>query len=158
MPRGKLWSAAEAEYLENNWGLLTVPQLARKMGRSEQAIRVKISRFQLGPCTAAAGALSAYDVAGMLDVDVHTVIRSWIGKYGLKARRRKPGGSRNVWFIEHDALSAGYAITKTCGIAAAWKSTRWGRSLPGCRTSVSATPCSRAARVDSGHRTRTHTL
>jgi hypothetical protein len=33
--RGKNWTAAEIEYLEDNWGSVSLPSLAKKLGRME---------------------------------------------------------------------------------------------------------------------------
>ncbi len=45
----KRWTAEEEEYLRENWGQTTVPGLAKALGRSTNAILVRVARLGLGP-------------------------------------------------------------------------------------------------------------
>ena len=39
--RGKDWSKAEIDYIRDVWGQKTIPEIARKLGRSINAVRIK---------------------------------------------------------------------------------------------------------------------
>lgn len=52
-PRGKKgggrpWSPQEEEYLSENWGRVSVPSMAKKLGRTEDAVIVRARRLELG--------------------------------------------------------------------------------------------------------------
>jgi hypothetical protein len=46
--RGKDWSVQELEYLQEHWGEKTIPQIARNLGRSFNAVSIKAKRLGLG--------------------------------------------------------------------------------------------------------------
>ncbi len=42
------WSPENISFLEDNWGILTIPGIAKKLGRSIPAVKLKASRMRLG--------------------------------------------------------------------------------------------------------------
>ena len=46
----KVWTREEESYLEENWGTISIPTIAKNLGRSVVAIKVRASRLGLGPC------------------------------------------------------------------------------------------------------------
>ena len=46
----KVWKKEEELYLEENWGTISIPTIAKNLGRSVDAIKVRASRLGLGPC------------------------------------------------------------------------------------------------------------
>lgn len=44
----KKWTDREMEYLEDNWGYMTIPGIAKKLNRSIEAIRSKSIKMKLG--------------------------------------------------------------------------------------------------------------
>lgn len=104
MPRGRSWTKDEIEYLSENWGRFTIPQLAKKLNRSENAVKIKIVRFGLGRAVTNANCLNARQLSDLMGVDVHAVTDYWIPKCGLKAKHKAPHGQRKQWFISMDIL------------------------------------------------------
>lgn len=104
MSRGRSWSKDEIEYLSENWGRFTIPQLAQRMNRSENAVKIKIVRFGLGRAVENANCLNARQLSDLMGVDVHAVTDYWIPKCGLKARQKAPHGQRKQWFIKMDSI------------------------------------------------------
>ncbi|MDR1408870.1 MAG: sigma-70 region 4 domain-containing protein [Oscillospiraceae bacterium] len=104
MPRGRTWTNDELEYLREKWGKFNIPQLAARLGRFENAIRIKIVRLGLGKGADNYNCLTARKTSELLGVDIHTVTDFWIAKKGLKAKRRAPHGTRKQWWIDFDAL------------------------------------------------------
>ena len=45
----KVWTREEENYLEENWGYVSVPTIAKNLGRSVTGIIVRASRLNLGP-------------------------------------------------------------------------------------------------------------
>lgn len=104
MPRGKNWTKEEIEYLSENWGRYSVPQLAKKLNRSENAVRIKIVRYGLGHAVTNANCLNAQQLSNLMGIDIHTVTDYWIPRCGLKAQRKAPRGQRKQWFISMGVL------------------------------------------------------
>ena len=48
---GKRWSDEELAYLEYKWGLVSVPTIAKKLGRTEEAVSLRAKRMKLGRFT-----------------------------------------------------------------------------------------------------------
>lgn len=48
MGRGRQWTDAEYEQLCEEWGRYSIPTIAERHGRSENAIKIKVQRLQLG--------------------------------------------------------------------------------------------------------------
>lgn len=104
MPRGKNWTKDEIEYLSGNWGRYSIPQLSKKLNRSENAVKIKIFRYSLGQAVTNANCLNAHQLSNLMGVDIHTVTNYWIPKCGLKAKHKAPRGQRKQWFISMGVL------------------------------------------------------
>ena len=48
MGRGKTWSADELNYLRENWGNMSLHTIAQKLGRSDNAVKLKVVRSGMG--------------------------------------------------------------------------------------------------------------
>ena len=48
MGRGKTWSADELNYLRENWGNMSLHTIAQKLGRSDNAVKLKVVRNGMG--------------------------------------------------------------------------------------------------------------
>lgn len=49
-PLGKrTWTKAEEEFLAENWGMYSIPALAKKLNRTPQALKIRAARLSLGP-------------------------------------------------------------------------------------------------------------
>lgn len=48
MGKGKLWSAEELNFLREKWGSMSLQAIAKKLGRSENAVKLKVVRNGLG--------------------------------------------------------------------------------------------------------------
>ena len=98
------WTPEEYQYLEENWGKYTIPQLAKKLNRSNQAVRIKIVRRGLGRAVNNANCLNARQTSDLMGVDIHTVTDYWIAKCGLKSKLKAPYGEKNQYFIDFEDL------------------------------------------------------
>lgn len=49
MGKGRTWTKEELDYLQNNWGTVSVKTIAKKLGRSENAVLIKVGKLGLGP-------------------------------------------------------------------------------------------------------------
>lgn len=101
--RGKDWSAEEVELMQELWGSYTIPQIAKRLNRSEHAIEVKSTRLGLGRYVNSSAYLTANQVADLLHVDIHAVTDAWIPA-GLPFKWKAPRGTRKFRHIRMDDL------------------------------------------------------
>ena len=48
MSKSPKWTAEEQEYLRENWGRVSIPGIAKKLGRTVEAVKIRASRLKLG--------------------------------------------------------------------------------------------------------------
>jgi hypothetical protein len=87
MGRGKEWSESDINYLDENWGKVTLAYLSTKLKRTKKAVVLKSKRLKLGASTRADEYMTARQVSVLLNIDCHTVLR-WVEKHNLKAVRK----------------------------------------------------------------------
>lgn len=102
--RGKDWSQAELDYIAEVWGEKTVPEIARHLRRSINAVKVKTGRLGYTGQKWYGEMMSARKVSELLGVDVHAVCDRWIPKHGLKGRRKRLGARGSCTIIKFSDL------------------------------------------------------
>ena len=100
MGRGKKWSISEIDYLHENWGRITLNNLSMRLKRTKVAIDIKAKRMNLGASTRADEYMTANQVAILLNIDSHVVLR-WIEKHNLKAVKKVMLFKRKFWLVKH---------------------------------------------------------
>lgn len=94
--RGLAWTQKELDYIQEVWGQKTIPQIARKLGRSINAVRIKANRLGYTGQKWYGEMMSARKVSELLGIDVHTVCDYWIPKCGLKGVKKRLGESEKT--------------------------------------------------------------
>ena len=97
--RGKDWSKAELDYIREVWGQKTIPEIAKKLGRSIEAVKIKTTRMGYSGQKWYGEMMSARKVSELLGVDVHTVCDYWIPKCGLKGKSKRLGSTQKTTTI-----------------------------------------------------------
>lgn len=97
--KGPDWTQEELDYIREVWGDKTVPQIAKHLGRSITAVKVKTARLGYTGQKWSGEMMSARKVSELLRIDVHTVCDFWIPKCGLKAKRRQLGVTKKTTTI-----------------------------------------------------------
>jgi len=100
MASGRMWTKEDKEYLDEKWGINSIPYLAKKLNRTWIAVNLKAKRMGLGPSTRADEYITANQVALLLKVDRHAVTR-WIIDHDLKATKRVTLFKKKCWMIRH---------------------------------------------------------
>lgn len=100
MGRGKKWSESEINYLDKYWGVHTLISLSTRLKRTKKAVVLKTKRLKLGASTRADEYLTARQVAKILNVDSHVVLR-WVEKHSLRAERKILLYKRRFFLIKH---------------------------------------------------------
>lgn len=97
--KGPDWTQEELDYIREVWGDKTVPQIAKHLGRSITAVKVKTARLGYTGQKWSGEMMSARKVSELLRIDVHTVCDFWIPKCGLKAKQRQLGVTKKTTTI-----------------------------------------------------------
>lgn len=97
--RGKDWSQAELDYIREVWGQKTIPEIAKKLGRSINAVKIKTQRIGYTGQKWYGEMMSARKVSELLGVDVHAVCDYWIPKCGLKGKSKRLGETQKTTTI-----------------------------------------------------------
>lgn len=97
--KGPDWTQEELDYIREVWGDKTVPQIAKHLGRSITAVKVKTARLGYTGQKWSGEMMSARKVSELLGVDVHTVCDFWVPKCGLKAKQRQLGVTKKTTTI-----------------------------------------------------------
>lgn len=97
--RKKDWSKEELDYIREVWGEKTIPEIARKLGRSIEAVKIKAQRMGYTGQKWYGEMMSARKVSELLGVDVHTVCDYWIPKCGLKGKAKRLGTTKKTTTI-----------------------------------------------------------
>ncbi len=92
MPEAKkTWTPEEKEYLSEHWGTLSVPTIAKKLERSENAVVCMARRMELGAFLESGEYVTLNQI--VLAVTGHTVhgytLESWAKKRGLPVHTKK---------------------------------------------------------------------
>lgn len=97
--RGKDWSKEELDYIREVWGQKTIPEIAKKLGRSINAVKIKTQRMGYTGQKWYGEMMSARKVSELLGVDVHAVCDYWIPKCGLKGKAKRLGKTKKTTTI-----------------------------------------------------------
>lgn len=93
------WSQEELDYIREVWGQKTIPEIAKKLGRSINAVKIKTTRMGYTGQKWYGEMMSARKVSELLGVDVHAVCDYWIPKCGLKAKSKRLGETQKTTTI-----------------------------------------------------------
>ena len=100
MGSGRIWTKHEIEYLKENWGLIPLKDISKKLNRTKIAVHLKTKREKLGPVTQANEFITPNHIAKLLKADSHIIIR-WIKKYNLKAEKKVMVFKKEFYLIKY---------------------------------------------------------
>jgi DNA-binding CsgD family transcriptional regulator len=83
------WTIEEEEYLMNKWGKMTVANISKKLGRSENAVLLKAHKLGLKNQVIANGTyLRPKDIADMLNIEIRNIY-NWLDYGYINYRKFK---------------------------------------------------------------------
>lgn len=90
---GKRWTSEEERYLANNWGTVTIDGLCRHLGRSRNAVAVKVSRLGLPPYFESGDYITVNQLhKAFFGSNFSSYqIKSWVENRALPVRNKKRG-------------------------------------------------------------------
>ena len=88
------WDAQEIEYLENKWGTVSIPSIARKLNRTVNAVRGKAYKLGLGSHFDSRIEISCRDLFTALGMCGDTIsyrytLNRWIEQFGFPVKKVK---------------------------------------------------------------------
>lgn len=99
---GRRWTDKEIKFMQDSWGMLQIGTIAEKVGRTPKAVVEKAYKLGMESPYNAKERLTAADVARILKIKSHTVVR-WVHKHGLKASKRTYY-QKTIWQIDLNDL------------------------------------------------------
>ena len=99
--RGKKWTAAELEYLEENWGKTTTDGIAFKLGRTYSAIINKARILGLGDPLTHMDGITISRLSKELGTH-YRLIMNWVEKYGFPAKQKRLTKEKRFWYVKYE--------------------------------------------------------
>jgi hypothetical protein len=96
------WSQAEIRYLDEHLGVIPMEEIAANLGRSRNAIKMKMGRLGLDAPSKQPGYLTGNGVADALGVDIHAII-TWHER-GILRFEEVPLDDRKIWRMKYWVL------------------------------------------------------
>ncbi|MBQ2382937.1 MAG: hypothetical protein II290_02760 [Oscillospiraceae bacterium] len=91
-PGYRAWTDAEEDYLQEKWGTVSVPAIARHLGRSVNAVKVRAQRLGCGPVLMGGDYITLnqllFAVKGT-NAGVNYSMKSWVQNRGLPVHTKK---------------------------------------------------------------------
>lgn len=97
---GKRWTLEEETLLMDKWGELSIPGIAKRLGRTEDAVKVRAVRMKLGPVLMAGEYVTLNQLLKAVtgtDSAYSYKMTSWVEKRGLPVRTKRVG--RCAWRV-----------------------------------------------------------
>lgn len=98
------WNAEEDRILVDLWGDKTPDAIAKELGRTTIAVRVRAKAKRLGTFMENSEYIGLYQCTQILGIDSHVPERLWIPKYKMPFRRKKTSGNLYFKVIRLDRL------------------------------------------------------
>lgn len=132
IPKGtkRHWTAEEESLLAESWGVCGIPALAKKLNRSQQAIKIRASRLHLGPLLMGGDyvtlnqLVTAFNRTGSYSYKMI----SWVENRGLPVHNKRVQHFPLFWWSNDDKR----AFERTYDIRHSDAYTVYGCSRTGC--------------------------
>ncbi|WNF07235.1 hypothetical protein [Brevibacillus borstelensis] len=98
---GRTWTPDDISYLEDNWGAVSIKHIAKKLGRTVNAVKLKSQRIGLGDPTLHYEGITISQLMKALDKSYSSVY-VWIRKYGMPVKEKLFAQAMRVKVISYD--------------------------------------------------------
>lgn len=85
----KFWSAEEVEYLEENWGIKSIPNIAKNINRTVAAVKAKAIKLELGEYNNSGIYITFNQLLKALGYNSYTHILERYSKHGCPIKTKK---------------------------------------------------------------------
>jgi hypothetical protein len=84
---GRTWTKEDEEYLQDNWGSVSIAGIAKYLGRSLNAVKLKAQKSGLSDARMNFDGITLNQLALALD-KTFTSVKSWIETYGMPVKKK----------------------------------------------------------------------
>lgn len=96
--RGKKWTEAELEYLQDSWGKTKTEGIALNLGRTYSSIINKARILGLGDPLTHMDGITISRLSKELGIDYH-LVANWIEKYNFPAKKKRLAKERRILYV-----------------------------------------------------------
>ncbi|MBO0572563.1 hypothetical protein FDF50_12495 [Clostridium botulinum] len=82
------YTKEELIYLEEKWGAKSVKAIARKLNRSEWAVRMKVYKMGLGDPKLSIDGITINQLSKAIGVHYQSIMRNWVEQYGFPVKNK----------------------------------------------------------------------
>lgn len=93
------WTQEEIDFLKENIGVLKLSTIAKRLGRSYEAVSIKLKRLGMANTKNLTGMMTMGELARHLHVD-RNIVKRWVDLYGLPCTVKVPRLSKKFYFID----------------------------------------------------------
>jgi len=95
MGQGRNWTEKEKDYLQEKWGTISLPAIAKKLNRSENAILIKVQRMGLGAFLENGEYITWNQFQRAININSSSGYKniSWIQNRGFPIKHKKVGAN-----------------------------------------------------------------
>ncbi|WP_156290759.1 hypothetical protein [Oceanobacillus salinisoli] len=97
---GKFWTQEELDFLEDKWGVFNRETIAKKLGRSSNAVMLKAQRMGLGDPLTHIDGITISKLSQVLNTH-YGILKNWIKKYKMPAKQKRLTKEKSVWMISY---------------------------------------------------------
>ncbi|WP_440898173.1 hypothetical protein ACS127_17380 [Amphibacillus sp. Q70] len=83
----KFWTDEEISFLQERWGLTSIRRIALKLGRSENAVKLKAQRLGLGDARTHYDGITLNQLSLVLNTH-YSILKNWTKIYGFPAKTK----------------------------------------------------------------------
>lgn len=97
---GRTWTPDEITYLEDSWGTVSIRHIAKKLGRSINAVKLKAQRIGLQDARFAGDGITLNQLAKALNRE-YSILKNWLTRYNFPAKKKVFCKEAKVWFVRY---------------------------------------------------------
>lgn len=101
MASGRAWTEEDLYYLQDNWGSVSIKGIARRLGRSVNAVKLKAGRIGLSDPRLHYDGITLNQLADALGIS-YTILKNWINLYDLPAKQKLFAVKERVLVITYE--------------------------------------------------------
>jgi hypothetical protein len=96
----KPWTEEEVDYLESNWGSLSINGIAKHLNRSFHSVKMKARRLGLSDPLLHFDGITLHQLSSVLNIS-DTVLRHWVKQYDFPAKQKLFVKERRVLVVKY---------------------------------------------------------
>ena len=97
----KKWTEEEIKFLEDKWGMVSVKGIAKTLGRSFEAVKLKAQRLGLMDPRFCYDGITLNQLAQAINTD-YRMVKGWVDLYGLPAKKKIFVKEARVYVVKYD--------------------------------------------------------